>query len=99
MGCSGGGAPVSGVPDVDVVPFSQQISSPSKVGIKRVSYMVVCIKTHTFSCLCDVWKIPGKRVGSTYDNVLGSTCFVTCGLHVSLVLLLCNPGTYCNTVQ
>ena len=43
MGCSGGGAPVSGVPDVDVVPFSQQISSPSKVGIKCVSYMVVCI--------------------------------------------------------
>ena len=42
MGCGGVGAPVSGAPDVDVLPFSQPISSPSKVGIKCLSYMMVC---------------------------------------------------------
>ena len=41
MGCGGVGAPVSGAPDADVLPFSQPISSPSKVGIKCLFYMIV----------------------------------------------------------
>jgi hypothetical protein len=41
MGCGGVGAPVSGALDVDVLPFSQPTSSPSKVGIKCLSYMIV----------------------------------------------------------
>ncbi|GFG39317.1 hypothetical protein Cfor_02242 [Coptotermes formosanus] len=35
MGCGGGGAPVSSAPDGDVLPFSQQIGSPSKFTVLR----------------------------------------------------------------
>lgn len=35
MGCGGVGAPVSGAPDADVLPFSQPISSPSKFTVLK----------------------------------------------------------------